>query len=121
MTSETLANMQYFLPKEYRYIFFTICSAQLKSNVVFRETGQLPELMFSSSGPLAGKVAGWTKSYKLASLDRDELSALRSVYCTMCIRVTEHVLSWLHFIRSLSRYKLVERSMDPLQARMLVR
>ena len=78
--------------------------------------------MFSSSGPLAGKVAVWTKSYKLASLDRDELSALRSVYCALYIRVTE-TLSWLHFIRSLSRYKLVERSMDPLQsrARMLVR
>ena len=29
MTSEILANMQYFLPKEYRDIFFTICSAQL--------------------------------------------------------------------------------------------
>lgn len=73
MTSETLANMQYFLPKEYRDIFFKICS----------------ELMFSSSGPLAGKVAVWTKSYKLASLDRDELSALRSVYRALYIRVTE--------------------------------
>ena len=89
MTSETLANMQYFLPKEYRYIFFTICSAQLESNVVCGETGQLPELMFSSSGPLAGRVAVWTKSYKLASLDRDELSALRSVYSALYIRVTE--------------------------------
>ena len=49
----------------------------------------LAELMFSSSGPLAGKVAVWTKSYKLASLDRDELSALRSVYCALYIKVTE--------------------------------
>ena len=89
MTSETLANMQYFLPKEYRDIFFKICSAQLESNVVCGETGKLPELMFSSSGPLAGKVAVWTKSYKLASLDRDELSAFRSVYRALYIRVTE--------------------------------
>ena len=89
MTSETLAYMQYFLPKEYRDIFFKICSAQLESNVVCGETGKLPELMFSSSGPLAGKVAVWTKSYKLASLDRDELSALRSVYRALYIRVTE--------------------------------
>lgn len=53
--------------------------------------------MFSSSGPLAEKGAVWTnmtsivleKSYKLASLDRDEVGAFCSVYCTLYPRVTE--------------------------------
>ena len=74
-----------------------IFSAQLEFNGVCRETGQLPELMFSSSGPLAETEVVWTnmtsflleKSCKSVSLDRDERGTLHSVYSTLYPRVTE--------------------------------
>ena len=53
--------------------------------------------MMASCGPLHGKESVWAdltsirfeSSYKLASLDRDELNTLRSVYATMYPKVTE--------------------------------
>lgn len=103
MTSGILAQMQYSLPEEYRDFFLFSCTTQLESKVTFGETALLPELpvMMASSGSLLGKESVWAdlssvcfeKSYKLASLDLDELNTLRLVYLTLYPKVTEASLS----------------------------
>ena len=57
--------------------------------------------MMASRGPLHGKESVWAdltsvrfeSSYKLPSLDRDELNTLRSVYVTMYPKVTNASLA----------------------------
>ena len=56
--------------------------------------------MMASCGPLHGKESVWAdltsirfeSSYKLASLDRDELNTLRSVYATMYPKVDRSII-----------------------------
>ena len=102
MTSGILANMQYNLPEDYKNFFFFSCKAQIDSKGIFGETDVVkPQLMMASCGPLHGKESVWTdltsirfeSSYKLASLDQDELNMLRSVYITMYPKVTEASLA----------------------------
>ena len=101
MTSGILANMQYNLPEDYKNFFLLNCKSQIDSKGTFEETLVKSQLMMASCGPLHGKESVWTdltsirfeSSYKLASLDRDELNTLRSVYVTMYPKVTEASLA----------------------------
>ena len=98
MISGILANMQYNLPEDYENFFLFCCKAQIDSKGIFGEADIVNlRLMMASCGPLHGKESVWTdltsirfeSSYKLASLDKDELKTLRSVYITMYPKVTE--------------------------------
>ena len=110
MTSGILANIQYSLPNEYRDFFSSNCVTQLESNGISGESILRPQLMMASTGPLHGKESVWTdltsicfeKSYKLASLDQDELNALRSVYSSLYPEVIE---SSLHLASLYKKYK----------------
>ena len=101
MTSGVLANMQYNLPEDYKNFFLLNCKSQIDSKGTFEETLVKPQLMMASCGPLHGKESVWAdltsirfeSSYKLASLDRDELNTLRSVYVTMYPKVTNASLA----------------------------
>ena len=93
----TRNNMQYNLPEDYKNFFLLNCKSQIYSKGTFEETLVKSQLMMASCGPLHGKESVWADltsirfegSYKLASLDRDELNSLRSVYVTMYPKVTE--------------------------------
>ena len=101
MTSGILANMHYNLPEDYKDFFLLNCKSQIDSRGTFGETLVKSQLMMASCGPLRGKESVWAdltsvrfeSSYKLASLDRDELSTLRSVYVTMYPKVAEASLA----------------------------
>ena len=77
------------------------CKSQIDSKGTFEETLVKSQLMMASRGPLHGKESVWAdltsirfeSSYKLASLDRDELNTLRSVYVTMYPKVTNASLA----------------------------
>ena len=110
MTSGILANIQYSLPNEYWDFFLSNCVTQLESNGISGETILRSQLMMASTGPLHGKESVWTdltsicfeKSYKLASLDQDELNALRSVYSSLYPEVIE---ASLHLASLYKKYK----------------
>ena len=101
MTSETLANMQYNLPEDYKDFFLLNCKSQIDSRGTFGETLVKSQLMMASCGPLHGKESVWAdlpsvrfeSSYKLASIDQYELNTLRSVYVTMYPKVAEASLA----------------------------
>ena len=94
-------NMQYNLPEDYKNFFLLNCKSQIDSKGTFEETLVKSQLMMASCGPLRGKESVWAdltsihfeSSYKLASLDRDELNTLCSVYVTMYLKVTEASLA----------------------------
>ena len=100
-TSGILAHMQFSLPEEYKDFFLFSCTAQLEPKGISGETVILPELMMASSGSLLGKESVWSDltsvcfetSFKLASLDQDELNTLRLAYLTLHPKVTEASLS----------------------------
>ena len=101
MTSGILANMHYNLPEDYKDFFLLNCKSQIDSRGTFGETLVKSQLMMASCGPLRGKESVWAdltsvrfeSFYKLASLDRDELSTLCSVYVTMYPKAAEASLA----------------------------
>ena len=103
MTSGILGNMQYHLPEEEKGLFLQGCRNQIESKGTCPSVDNvLPlHLMTASCGPFIGKETVWADvtlisfecTYKLGSLDRNELDSLRSVYMTLYPKITEASLN----------------------------
>lgn len=103
MTSGILRNMQYHLPEEYRDFFLQGCRNQIESKGTCPSVDNVLSLhlMTASYGPFIGRetvladltLISFECTYKLGSLDRNELGSLRSVYMTLYPKITEASLN----------------------------